>query len=47
MIDLIRVLLSDDDIESNPEAVFTLLAFIYCCVQFDSIKVSLFPLFSL
>lgn len=45
VIELIKILLSGNDIESNPEAVFTLLAFLYCCVQFDSIKVTpLFPL---
>lgn len=49
VIELIKILLSGSNIESNPEAVFTLLAFLYCCVQFDSIKVGFlaFALFQL
>ena len=41
VLGLINLLLSGGTIESNQESVFTLLAYLYCCVLFDSIKLSI------
>ena len=43
VLGLINLLLSGGTIESNQESVFTLLAYLYCCVLFDSIKVFVSP----
>ena len=43
VLGLINLLLSGGTIESNQESVFTLLAYLYCCILFDSIKVFVSP----